>query len=159
TKCGCTSPTYPSVIGPGKSGKVSVQFQPYLLWSGKHDERICVVSDDPLHRDTWLTLRSTLQPPLLCEAGSAVMISFKPGDAASVSTRLVPRADRRMVVRKVASESSRLQAATGPAQRGGKAAAYPLSLKLRPSPEPGDVMTRVRIETSDRDYPVFYLQV
>jgi hypothetical protein len=149
-ECGCLTPHFPPVIGPGRSAEIRVHFEPQPLWSGKVEKGVKVKTDDPTQPEARLVLAGNVVPYIRTDPQSPLVINTKRGETYTRDLRLIPRPGHSVSISNPVSDSPFVKATLGSPDRDR---AYPLHLKIGPMIQTGDLTARIELATTEPKVP------
>lgn len=151
--CGCLSPEFPTTLPSGARGEIRVRFEPQALWSGQVQKEVVVFSDDPRQPEAPLRLTADIQPVIRVEPPAPVVLEYLPGRTYERDLQLIPRSDRKVVIRNPRSGSPLVKATLAEPRAGDPSQAYHLHLKITPPPAGGDFNATVTLSTTEPRVP------
>ncbi len=154
TSCGCTTPSFPKSLAPGRKGTITVDYQPLLMLSGPRTERLTILSNDPSQPSVTASLTSILRPPITFDPPIPVKVSFQPGRAKKVTLRATSRDGVNAPITSVEANDPRTP---GKVSRDGTSSL--LTLSLGGAKSAGNYNVKLRIGTKLKSVPFIETRV
>ncbi|MEZ0327555.1 MAG: DUF1573 domain-containing protein [Fimbriimonas sp.] len=148
TSCGCTKPSFPKLLQGGQTGTITVDYEPNLLASGPHVEKIAVRTDDPAHSLVELDLKAELRPPLRIEPPMPLRVDFNPGRVEMVELRVTARDGSEAPVSAATVNDPRV-----PVTVKAEGRSSILSLRLGSSKDAGNYEVKLHLVTNIKSAP------
>jgi hypothetical protein len=80
TNCGCTTTSYPAALAPGEKGVLKATMAANILWQGRVEKQITVISNDPEQPEVRLQFAAQIRPLIHFTPAIPISIPYKKGE-------------------------------------------------------------------------------